>query len=242
MLLNANYKLNTDSSGLFAAYMPQRAVSFSSNASAQEQPFEKVGADCVDYISKLGIKSSNKDVSPEDWQYLHYNPLHQQIGHMRDAIENDFYHKGKSFSEYNDRVCKDVEERKIGNCSEQAALAAKYIKLKYPDIKLNLVSYMGKVQSAWDDSMGLLRDHCNIIMGLPEGFDFSKLNDKKTVDSLKNAYMVDAWGGFHTSLKEGIDRVKEMLKLRECDTISYSSFVDEACKRKELKKDINLFC
>jgi hypothetical protein len=230
----------------YQAMTQKKVIGFSSDNSPvsvaeQSDSFQKIGDDCLNFISKLEIKSSTKNSNPADWNTNAFSciPLQEKISEMKRSIAKIFTKTDKKLSEYINAVSEESVKNKIGNCTEQAILAARYIKQKYPAINVNLVNYMGYLQGC-DNSMALNRDHCFVVLGLPKGFDISKLGDKESANSLKNVSLIDAWAGFQAPLQEGLEKIKNMLGLRKYDTSEYSSFADKACAVYKLTKDIDL--
>lgn len=195
-----------------------------------QKDYNKIGDLALNYINKLNIKSSNKDVDPLAWSWIR-SDLNDQIEKDREEIRRSFYASGKSLNEYITKVQETVEQNKRGNCSEQATATAKYLidELGLKDVQI--VAYL--IQPKGDDSFYSLRDHCNIVVGLPKNADLSK------IDQYPDAYMIDPWGNFHLPVKDGIKKLKEMLKFddKKCypDTLQSLNYFDEEIKRLKLK-------
>ena len=203
----------------------------------------KLAQESYDYVKSLNLFSTTKDIDEDSFNksrfaddYSLSDFKHKLMG---DRIFLDRQRKGTSIEDFVTITSKYAPSMHMGNCTENAVLAAKYLAENKKNTNFALIGAFSEIEDKdefysnpldyYKNKVRTNTDHVFVIVGLDKNADLSNPSTWG-----KEAVIVDPWGDIVKPVSNGDninqEWVKEMKKLLETQNdltfINYAPFID----------------
>jgi len=200
----------------------------------------KLAQESYDYVKSLNLFSTTKDIDEDSFNKSRFADDYSLSDFkgklMGDRIFLDKKRKGKSIDDFVEITGKLAPCMHMGNCAENAVLAAKYLAENKKITNFALIAGFSEIEDKDEFYSNPLRyqnatatDHVFVVVGLDKNAD---LKNPSTWG--KEAVIIDPWGEIVKPVSNGdkinqewVTEMKKLLKTQNDLTfISYASFID----------------
>ena len=203
----------------------------------------KIAKEAYAYVENLQLFSTTKDIDPEVFNKSKYaddyslKEFENKISRDRNWLDNR--RNGKPIDEFVNITVDSAKNLRIGNCAENAILAAHYLINEKKFFNFALISTFGDVDNPnafhknpilYSNNVNLNHDHVFVVAGLDKNADLSK---PETWGD--NAVILDPWGEINATPVNKNGRLNHewldsMKKLTRSSTppvfTNYAPFID----------------
>ena len=179
--------------------------------------------DAIKYVKSLKLKSSTD--MERQIPYIEYHPTEEYRSVVSDILYMNRIRQGTTIDEYVELTKEKAPQLGVGNCSDQAILAANYLIEEKKENNVALIALTLKGQNPVN--VDAIDQHVFAVVGLDKN---ANLKDPDTWG--ENAVLVDPWGNISDPVKSenpsrsALNKLYALFRTKYMKFDNYSPYID----------------